>query len=126
MPITYSIDPHHGVVTLTCSGQVTLEEIVAIATRLRSDPFFQARFSTLADLSAATGFAFDFAQLSGFVDRRLDPFAPGARRALVATRPGSYGIARMYQSMSTGLNVAIFPSREEAMTWLARTPIGSS
>jgi hypothetical protein len=123
MPIAYSIDPHHGVVTLTCSGQITLDEIVSTAARLRSDPFSQPRFSTLIDLSLTTGFAFDFAHLSGFVDKHLDPFAPGTRRALVATRPDSYGIARMYQSMSTGVNVAVFRTREEAMIWLAQIPI---
>lgn len=123
MPIAYSVDPHHGVVTVTCTGQVTMEEIVAAADRLRSDPFFQPRFAALADLSETTGFTFDFTHLSVFVNGHKDPFAPGARRALVATRPDSYGIARMYQSMSTGLNVAIFRSREDAMTWLARTPI---
>jgi hypothetical protein len=123
MPISFSIDPHHRVAIIEVHGSLGPADIADVAVRLRKAPFFHPSFSLLVDLSQAGEMNFDFARMDDTVHSGQDPFHPDSRRAIVATRPETYGIARMYQALK-GFTVAVFPNREEAMEWLARAPIG--
>jgi hypothetical protein len=121
--LSYTIDPHHRVVVLEVRGALTLAEIIDAAGKLRRDPFFQPSFAMLMDLSEAERIELDAAAVTSFIQAGHDPFQPGVRRAIVATRPDTYGLARMYQGVTGDLNIFIFRSRDEAMAWLAQTPV---
>jgi hypothetical protein len=123
MPVRYTIDPHHRAVVIEIRGELTLAEVIETAQKLRREPFFQLDFASVVDLSEAQRVELDADAISSFVHGGHDPFKPGTRRAIIATRPDTYGIARMYQGVSDDLNIFIFRSRDEAMAWLAQTPV---
>lgn len=123
MPIRYTIDPHHRAVIIEITGRLTLADAVEAAGKLRREPFFQPDFAAVFDLSAADRIDMDADAISSFLNAGHDPFKPGVRRAIIATRPDTYGIGRMYQGVSGDLNVYIFRSRDEAMPWVAQSPV---
>ena len=123
MPISYTIDPHHRAVVIEIRGALTLPDVMAAAGRLGREPFFQPTFSVIFDLSEAARIELDADAMGAFLKSGQDPFKPGVRRAVVATRPDTYGIARMYQGISDDLNIFIFRSRDEAMGWIAQSPV---
>ena len=123
MPISYTIDPHHRAVVIEIRGKLTLPEALAAAAKLGREPFFQPTFSAVFDLSEAERIDMDADAIGAFLKSGQDPFKPGVRRAIVATRPDTYGIGRMYQGVSDDLNIFIFRSRDEAMGWIAQAPV---
>jgi hypothetical protein len=123
MPITYVIDQVHRAVLSDVRGTVSMADVVDVTNRLRREPFFQPTFSLLIDLSETQHFNIAAEDLGGFVHTSHDPFQPGIRRAIVATRPDSYGVARMYQNLAGDLNICIFRSRDEALSWLGLVPV---
>ncbi len=125
MPVTYLMDQHRRAVLADVKGRLTLAEVFETAKRIRREPFFHPSFSLLIDLSDAEGMALDAGGMSDFIHGNQDPFQPGVRRAIVATRPDTYGMARMYQSVSGDLNVCIFRSRDEALSWLGLVPVNN-
>jgi hypothetical protein len=118
MPLTYDIDPRHGIVFSQWTGVVSYSDIVENARRLRSDPKFQDSFSELLDMSGFQGTDATFASLNGFADR-ADPFAANSRRAVVAPSKIAFGIARMYQTVhGDDSQFQLFENVEDARHWL--------
>ena len=118
MPVQNVIDPSNRLVITTCSGEMTLEEIVGSAEALRADPQFSPGFRHLNDLSLVTRFDVRYADLN-LVRNSLDPFSNQCQRAFVAPGTGmAFGMARMYQLMTDNPNFEIFHSFEDAARWL--------
>ena len=87
--------------------------------RLLADPDFDASFDQLIDTTAVTKFDISAKEARIFAERPI--VSPESRRALVATEPYIFGIARMMEAYHEGLkcaDVQVFSSRDEALKWL--------
>jgi len=99
---------------------MTDEDVREHQRMLRSDALFDPTYSQLIDMSGIT---------EDLVDEKTkreisnDPiFAPGARRAWVASEDYSFGMARMYAIAAErqGQTIGVFRKRSEAEEWLGR------
>jgi hypothetical protein len=90
------------------------------------DPRFDARYGFLRDHRGLPPPSADFvrrwvALVNG------DPLLRGARWAVVADDPASFGLARMASTLARGIVIEVFKTRSEAVHWLVRTtPPGST
>ena len=95
MPINFVVDVERRIIFLRMSGVVTEEELFATGRAANSDERAKGGFARLINLSDATEL-----KISSEGVRRLAEvaraFAVG-RRALVATTPVTFGIARMWE-----------------------------
>jgi hypothetical protein len=118
--VTFRIDAANRLVAITCTGPVTLNDLLATQTALRADPAFDPGFDLLFDLRQASLAGVDAGSL-----RRAaagTPFAPSARRAYVAGDDAGFGVARMLQAFSEfekrGDSVRVFRELDAALTWI--------
>lgn len=117
MPYQLTVDPARDLVLGVISGEVTREEVFGFRRELVSNPDFHPGMSQLLDFRGAR-FLPDLPFLSSMAED--DPFAPGARRALVVPDQVHFGIARAYGMLSghEGEGMHIFHDWEEACAWL--------
>jgi hypothetical protein len=119
MPAIYRIDAQKRRVFTTMDGVLTYREGMDLITRMGSDPQFDPAYTELADLRAITAVEMTMDQIVEMAVRRV--FAPTSRRAIVATNPLYFGMARMYEShheASSGGNVRVFSDLAEAVQWI--------
>lgn len=121
MPIDYRIDVSKGIVFSSAEGTLTDEELFELASKLRSDPEFRPDLSQLLDATKAEKF-----RISSECIRKLaiqNCFGSGSRRACVVTAPMGYGLARMYQILTshTPDEFSVFRDKAEALDWLGLT-----
>lgn len=118
MAISYRIDKSLGLVFTTAQGALTGQEILTYFQRLREDPDFNPSYDSLIDLRGliehpmSTG---DIKTVSGY---RV--FNQESRRAIVAEKDVSFGMARMYE-MQRGPEpdqIKVFRDMAEARRWL--------
>lgn len=79
----------------------------------------------IADLSRLERIEIGFTDLDALAQRRQQVKAPNRfRSAIVAPRPGLFGVARMFQSLSVQSQheVEIFPSLDAALAWVNEDP----
>lgn len=118
MPFNYEIDPQRRLVISRLWGAVTDREVYEHNQKLRSDPRFDPTYRQLTDLTGVT----EIVVTTGMINETsLDQFfAPGTRRAMVATDDGVFGMARMFALRAEGLGQTIEVFREEqpARDWL--------
>jgi hypothetical protein len=120
MPVTYLIDKSRGRIITSCSGHITLREVMAHFDELQRDPERPDRLDVLLDLSGQLSLP-DGPQIRAAADRvgLVTELVFGAC-AVVATRESLYGMARMFEVLARGHFAAIqtFRDRKEAEDWL--------
>ena len=121
MPADYHIDPARSLVVSRAWGTLTDEDMIGHAKALASDPRFRRDMRHL--------FSFDDVRdprLSSDAVRtvaRLNPFGPGARRAVVVRSDAAFGVARMYELSRSPApdDLQVFRELEAALEWLGLT-----
>jgi hypothetical protein len=95
MPASYLIDHARRVVFSRGWGDLTDADLAGHQATLLADPAFEPTFGQLCDLSEVTSEAHVTTAGVQYLAGR-DVFAPWARRAFVAPRPLSFGLARIF------------------------------
>lgn len=122
MNVEYQIDQSQGVVLTRCHGTLTEADMRDISHRLRSDPAFHADQRQLIDLTEVAGMTATFEAIRNFAQNQDgDPFSGHSRRAVVAPRDFTYGLARMYEALreiKEQGQFRVFRTMAEACHWL--------
>lgn len=123
MPCDYAIDVERGLVRTRLWGSITQADVLDVRERIAVDPAFSPHQSILIDLREVERLTLTTADVQALAG--TSTFGRGARRAVVASSPSSFGLARMFQSyreLNEGLEeTAVFETMEAAEAWL-RTP----
>jgi hypothetical protein len=118
VPATYLIDLERKLVISRAWGAMTDSDVREHQRNLRTDPRFDPTYRQLVDMSGITE------DLVGIETKREissdQIFAPGVRRAWVASPDYSFGMARMYAIAAErqGQTIGVFRTRSEAEEWL--------
>ena len=121
MPVAYSIDSARGLIRTTCSGSVTVKEVVEHFRTLRQDPNFTGKLDVLLNVSDANLLP-ETSDL-GRVVAELRAFhgeSPFMACAIVASSDPMFGMMRMFEVMA-GNNfraIRVFRDVTAADTWL--------
>jgi hypothetical protein len=121
MPVTYSIDPHARLIHTTCTGNLTLEEVISHFQELKRDPNCPSRLDVLLDLSEVTSLP-ETGQL-GIVAVELRQTFEKVRFdvcAIVARTDALFGMLRIFEVMVERYfrAIQVFRVRAEAESWL--------
>ncbi len=124
MPIKYTIDRIHRVVYTEASGILTEEELIQHKHDLVNHPDFMPGMVELSDAREVREIAISPAGLQRFtaIDASYADLLKDYKLAIVVTADLAFGMARMYEMMTSGNipNVHIFRDMEEAKKWLGR------
>ena len=117
MPADYRIDRSQRVVYSRAWGVLTYQELADNRAALFRDPAFEPDLAQLYDLTGVTDF--EVSSMALLRHAMSSRFAPTARRAVVASRDETFGMARMY-SILIGREelIQVFRDRASAMRWL--------
>src|SRR5579859_437211 len=96
MPTKLNIDRKAGIVYSTFYGRVNTAELVEQVAAIRRHPDFDPQFRELIDASQITSFDVSSEEVRDLAVEDA-PFAPSARRVLVASEDLVFGLARMFQ-----------------------------
>ena len=96
MPTTLHIDREAGIVYSTFYGDVDTAELVEQVAAIRRHSDFDPQFRELIDASNVTSFDVSSDEVRDLAIQPA-PFAPSARRVLVASEDLVFGLARMFQ-----------------------------
>ena len=130
MPVTYSIDPAEKRIHTTCSGPVTLSEVIEHFRILQQDPACLGPLDVLLDVSESDGLP-DARQI-GAVKTELSAVRDKVQFricAIVATRDAMFGMMRMFEVLAAPyfLAIRVFRGRSDAEAWmLSQRPARSS
>lgn len=121
MPVTYHIDTAKGIIRTTCTGVVTLNEVIDHFRTLEHDPECPDRLNVLLDLSEMASVPESWQihaaslQVSG-VSRKVQ----FDDCAVVAVNDALFGMARMFAIFSEVWfrEIFVFRTRDEAEAWL--------
>jgi hypothetical protein len=121
MAITYSIDQPARILRTDVRDEVTNADVREYRERLARDPRFVPDLHHLVVATAVTSI-----KVSGEMIRSLaatDPFAKETKRAIVVSGDESYGLARMFQSLTVKKDnlTRLFLDVAEAEAWLQQT-----
>jgi hypothetical protein len=120
MPFSSVIDASRHLVVTTATGDLTGDEGIACCTHLKERADFDPAFNQLIDFTHATRFDATTAQLRTIATQPL--FSAASKRAIVATKPTIFGLARMFESYrgasDLGEHVMVFREMREALEWL--------
>ncbi len=120
MPIRYRIDKEERLVRAEVRGDFTTSDMIRALDNMVRDPDFEPGFNFLSD-HAAVGEPVTPEQLDQLIAHleSLSEVLSGARWAIVATKPASYGMMRMLSVLAEAipLRVAVFESLESAEEW---------
>jgi len=97
MPTKLNIDRKAGIVYSTLYGEVNTAELVEQVRAIRRHPDFDPQFRELIDASNVSGFDVSSEDVRDLAVQDA-PFAPSARRVLVASEDLVFGLARMFQT----------------------------
>jgi hypothetical protein len=118
MPATYAIDSKQQLVISRLWGAVTEDEVHDHNRRLRSDPAFVPSYRQLVDMTGIT----EIKVGTGLINETsLDQFfAPGTRRAFIASSDAAFGMARMFALRAEGLGqvIEVFRDADKGREWL--------
>ena len=117
-PITYRIDPEQRLVFTSIWGPATESEVAEHNRSLRSDPQFDPHYRQLTDLSGVTELLVSTKVIQDTAHDQY--FAPGVRRAFVASDDAAFGLARMFalHAEAVGQTIHVFRDRAAAEAWL--------
>jgi len=121
MPGSFKIHVPKRLVFTRGWGVLVGEEVTGHALALRADPRFAPNFVQLGDFSAVTEFRVETKAVQALA--LINPWGPGARRAVVAPNDESYGMARMYQILTKNPpeELKVFRDFDDALRWLGLT-----
>jgi hypothetical protein len=119
MPASYEIDAQRRLVLSRGWGVLTDEDLIDHYERLRADPDLDPTYAQLIDLREVERFA--TAGVTIELVARLRVFAPGARRAVIASEDVAYGMARMFASFaeSQDQQIEVFRDARAAVDWVS-------
>ena len=118
LPAKYLIDVERRLVISQAWGALTDDDVREHFQALRADPLFDPTYRQLIDM---TGITEDLVAITTKQhESRNQVFAPGVRRAWVASGDYTFGMARMYAvaAEGQGQNIGVFRARREAEEWL--------
>ena len=121
MPISYRIDPDARLVRTVANGVLTDAELRVHKDQLAADPAFETGMHQLSDVRVIERLdvsADGVRSLVAHDARHAERFA-GHRMAIVASEDVVFGMARMYQTMSS-VEVGVFRTVDEALAFLAK------
>jgi hypothetical protein len=118
MGVSYAIDRERHIVRSHGSGVLTLRCIQEFYSSLKADLAFESTYSCLGDLRAISEVAITASQIAASAS--LSIFAPGTRRAFIATSDVVYGVLRAYAAYNgiEGQEVRVFRDLVAAELWL--------
>jgi hypothetical protein len=120
MPFSSVIDAGRHLVVTTATGDLTGDEGLACCLQLKKRADFDPAFNQLLDFTRATRFDATAVELRTIAAQPL--FSHASRRAIVATNPTIFGLARMFEayrgSSNVGERVMVFREMREALAWL--------
>jgi hypothetical protein len=118
LPVSYLIDQNHRLVFSRLSGTVTETEVHEHNRTLRTDPDFDPRYRQLVDCTGVTEILVGTPTISAISQDQF--FAPGTRRAFIATSDVAFGLARMFalRAEASGQMIEVFRERRVAEEWL--------
>lgn len=120
MPIDYTIDRDNGIVLVTWSGDVTIDELRRHLNAMLADPEALALRRSLSDVRRAT-LLFTGAELASLVATVLTPTLGNAgwKLALIVAQTAQYGMSRQFHVFAgPSSKSSIFFDRETALAWL--------
>jgi hypothetical protein len=118
MPMSYEVDGERSLVRCRTWGRLTNEELREHYRAMGADPSFRPSFRQLGDLRDVDVGLLDAGVVREVAASRV--FAPGVRRALVASTDHAYGLSRIFAAYAeTGLQeVKVFRDMASAERWL--------
>ena len=128
MPVSYQVYPALRLKHVRVSQKTNLEELKDAASRYFEDPAFSPDNRFLVDLSELTDARARFRDvfsLKGFYRRGLGNLDNPINVAIAAPGDLAYGISHMFFMLMLGsktMNVRIFSSVLEALSWLEIDP----
>ena len=131
LPVAYSIDSARGLIRTTCSGPVTLKEVVEHFQTLRQDPLFMGKLDVLLNVSDANLLP-ETSNLDRVVAelRAFQGESPFRACAIVASSDPMFGMMRMFEVIA-GNNfraIRVFRDVAAAESWLvsemSNPPVG--
>ncbi|MBX3738263.1 MAG: hypothetical protein KF715_16330 [Candidatus Didemnitutus sp.] len=121
MAIAYRILPAQRLVHTWTDGALTDADLAAHRAQLLADPNFRPEFDQLVECLGAQPSSISQRGVSTSVTETV--FSPKSRRAFVAVKDISFGVARMFALMQPpGTQVEVFRAVEPALRWLGQSP----
>lgn len=122
MPTAYVLDPELRLVRSRAWGVLTADESTDHYQHIATDPGFEPVYRQVCDLRDV-----ERIEISSDAIRELARtavFAPGAKRAFVASEDAQFGLSRMLQAFCEleGTQVGVFRTMVEAEEWLRLEP----
>jgi hypothetical protein len=121
MPLSYSVDRAGACLLVVASGVVAIDDLAHHITACAEDPAARDCDLALFDLrqaKAAIGYS-DLVMFRDFLGHALQT-GPQRRWALLVCSDVSYGLARMFVTLSEDLplSIDIFEDQATALSWL--------
>ncbi len=118
MPISYRIDKSLGLVFTTAQAALTRQDILTYFQRLREDPDFNPSYDSLIDLRDLIEHPMSAGDIETISGDRV--FNQESRRAIVAEKDASFGMARTYEMRREAEpdQIKVFRDMPEACRWL--------
>jgi hypothetical protein len=124
MPVTYRIDQARHLIHTTCTGMVTLQEVLEHFAVLMQDPNRSHGLDVLLDLTRIDSVpTSDELRIVTSEIAHIRPEIEFGRCAVAASGEAMYGMSRMFEVYAEGhfTNVQAFRTVEEAAAWLGVT-----
>ncbi len=124
--ISTEYDPDEGIIFFRVPDGITTEDVLKTLSEAVSQGQHNQKTRVIIDLTAVNkagaGTFDEMRKISGFVER-IQHRRSGARWAFVAPTDVTFGLARMFESLTGGLEVEVraFRSEKQARQWLDET-----
>lgn len=119
MAIAYRIFPAQRLVHTWTNGGLTDADLSAHRTQLLADPDFRPDFDQLIECLGAVPSHISQQGVTASITHSV--FSKRSRRAFVAVKDASFGVARMFALMQPpGTHVEVFREIAPALRWLGR------
>ncbi|HET9293409.1 MAG TPA: hypothetical protein VFO06_03880 [Gemmatimonadales bacterium] len=124
MPVTYRIDASRNLIHTTCTGMVTLQEVLDHFAVLMQDPNRSHGLDVLLDLTQIDSVpTSDELRIVTSQIAHIRPAIEFGRCAVAASREAMYGMSRMFEVYAEDhfTKVQAFRTLEQAAGWLGLT-----